>query len=161
MAYLDLDEGPVRSRCPGASAVARKADPGLLSKPRLTALARADGPAAARSQVRPPEYSWPEEEEGADPGPMAGGCISGCVRRSQNNSLIHRSDRGSQYLSIKYTGRQANADVDPSVGSVGDPCDNALAESVIGLFEAEVIEQLAPWKTMQNVEWETMHWVDR
>jgi transposase InsO family protein len=77
-----------------------------------------------------------------------------------NKSLIHHSDRGSQYLSIKYTERLADADVDPSVGSVGDSYDNALAESVIGLFKTEVIKQLGPWRTMQDVEWETMHWVD-
>src|SRR6056297_2648605 len=77
-----------------------------------------------------------------------------------NKSSTHHSDRGSQYLSIKYTERLADADVDPSVGSVGDSYDNALAESVIGLFKAEVIKQLGPWKTMQAVEWETMRWVD-
>ena len=77
-----------------------------------------------------------------------------------NRSLIHHSDRGSQYLSIKYTERLADADIDPSVGTVGDSYDNALAECVIGLFKTEVIKQLGPWKTTQDVEWETMHWVD-
>lgn len=77
-----------------------------------------------------------------------------------NKSLTHHSDRGSQYLSIRYTERLADAEVDPSAGTVGDSCDNALAESVIGLFKDEVIKQLGPRKTMQDVEWETMHWVD-
>ncbi|SMX50672.1 Integrase core domain protein [Maliponia aquimaris] len=77
-----------------------------------------------------------------------------------NKSLTHHSDRGSQYLSIRYTKRLADAEVDPSVGTVGDPCDKALAESVIGLFKAEVIKQLGPWKMMQDVAWETMHLVD-
>ena len=77
-----------------------------------------------------------------------------------NKSLIHHSDRGSQYLSIKYTERLADADIDPSVGTVGDSYDNALAESVFDPFKTEVIKQLGPWKTMQQVEWETMHWVD-
>jgi transposase InsO family protein len=77
-----------------------------------------------------------------------------------SKSLIHHSDRGSQYLSIRYTERLADADVDPSVGTVGDSHDNALAESVIGLFKTEVIKQLGPWKNLPNVEWETMHWVD-
>jgi transposase InsO family protein len=77
-----------------------------------------------------------------------------------NKSLIHHSDRGSQYLSIKYAGRLADADIDPSVGTVGDSYDNALAESLIGLFKTEVVKRLGPWKTMQDVEWETMHWVD-
>ncbi len=77
-----------------------------------------------------------------------------------NKSLTHHSDRGSQYLSIRYTERLADAEVDPSVGTVGDSYDNALAESVIGLFKAEVIKQLGPWKMMRDVEWETMNWVD-
>jgi transposase InsO family protein len=75
-------------------------------------------------------------------------------------SLIHHSDRGPPYLSIKYTERLADADIDPSMGTVGDACDNALAECVIGLFTTEVIKQLGPWKTLQDVEWETTHWVD-
>jgi len=78
-----------------------------------------------------------------------------------SKSLIHHSDRGSQYLSIRYTERLADADVDPSVGTVGDSYDNALAESVIGLFKTEAIKQLGPRKNLRHVEWETMHWVDR
>jgi transposase InsO family protein len=78
----------------------------------------------------------------------------------RNNGLIHHSDRGSQYLSITYTERLAEAGIDPSVGTVGDSYDNALAESVIGLFKTEVIKQLGPWKTMRDVEWETMHWIN-
>lgn len=74
--------------------------------------------------------------------------------------LIHHSDRGSQYLSIKYTERLAEAGIDTSVGSVGDSYDNALAESIIGLFKAEVINFLGPWKTVSQVEWETLKWVD-
>ena len=77
-----------------------------------------------------------------------------------NKSLIHHSDRGSQYLSIKYTERLIDHEIDPSVGTVGDSYDNALAENVIGLFKTEVIKQLGPWKTMQDVEWETAHWVE-
>ena len=74
--------------------------------------------------------------------------------------MIHHSDRGSQYLSIKYTERLIDHEIDPSVGTVGDSYDNALAESVIGLFKTEVIKQLGPWKTMQDVEWETAQWVE-
>jgi transposase InsO family protein len=73
--------------------------------------------------------------------------------------LIHHSDRGSQYLSIRYTERLADAGIDTSVGSVGDSYDNALAESIIGLFKTEVINFLAPWKSMGQVEWETLKWV--
>jgi len=78
---------------------------------------------------------------------------------SEAAELIHHSDRGSQYLSIKYTERLAEAGIDTSVGSVGDSYDNALAESVIGLFKTEVINFLGPWKSMAQVEWETLNWV--
>ena len=82
-------------------------------------------------------------------------------RKTQDNkSLVHHSDRGSQYLSIKYTERLAEADIDLSVGTVGDAYDNALAECVIGLFKTEVINQIGPWKSMREVEWETLKWVD-
>ena len=77
-----------------------------------------------------------------------------------NRALIHHSDRGSQYLSIKYTERLAEAEIDLSVGTVGDAYDNALAECVIGLFKTEVINQIGPWKSMREVEWETLKWVD-
>jgi len=77
-----------------------------------------------------------------------------------NKALVHHSDRGSQYLSIKYTERLAEAEIDLSVGTVGDAYDNALAECVIGLFKTEVINQIGPWKSMREVEWETLEWVD-
>ena len=80
---------------------------------------------------------------------------------SEAGGLIHHSDRGSQYLSIRYTERLAEAGIDTSVGSVGDSYDNALAESIIGLFKAEVINFLGPWKPVGQVEWETLKWVDR
>ena len=78
---------------------------------------------------------------------------------AESNGLIHHSDRGSQYLSIRYTERLADAGIDTSVGSVGDSYDNALAESTIGLFKTEVINFLGPWKSMSQVEWETLQWV--
>jgi len=78
---------------------------------------------------------------------------------AEGGRLIHHSDRGSQYLSIRYTERLADAGIDTSVGSVGDSYDNALAESVIGLFKTEVINFLGPWKSMSQVEWETLQWV--
>ena len=70
------------------------------------------------------------------------------------------TDRGGQYLSIRYTERLALAGIEPSVGSVGDSYDNALAETINGLYKAEVIHRLGPWKTMAAVEWETLKWVD-
>lgn len=72
---------------------------------------------------------------------------------------IHHSDRGSQYLSISYTDRLVDAGVDLSVGSVGDSYDNALAESIIGLFKTEVIKKLAPWRNVDDVELATLEWV--
>jgi putative transposase len=82
-----------------------------------------------------------------------------CQRCPTSGGLIHHSDRGSQYLSIRYTERLADAGIDTSVGSVGDSYDNALAESIIGLFKTEVINFLGPWKSMAEVEWETLQWV--
>lgn len=83
-----------------------------------------------------------------------------CQRCPENGSgLVHHSDRGSQYLSIKYTERLAEAGIDPSVGSVGDNYDNAMAETIIGLFKTEVINFMAPWKSVGQIEWETMAWV--
>lgn len=79
---------------------------------------------------------------------------------AEADDLIHHSDRGTQYLSIKYTERLAEAGIDPSVGSVGDSYDNALAESTIGLFKTEVIDFMGPWKSVGKVEWETLKWVN-
>jgi putative transposase len=74
--------------------------------------------------------------------------------------LVHHSDRGSQYLSIKYTERLAEAGVEPSVGSVGDSYDNALAETINGLYKAEVIHRRGPWRNFEAVEFATLEWVD-
>jgi transposase InsO family protein len=73
--------------------------------------------------------------------------------------LIHHSDRGSQYVSIRYTERLAEAGVEPSVGSVGDSYDNALAETINGLYKAELIHRRAPWKSREAVELATLEWV--
>ena len=80
--------------------------------------------------------------------------------RGASENLVHHSDRGVQYLSIRYTERLAEAGIVPSVGSVGDSYDNALAESIIGLYKTEVIEHLGPWNNMVAVEIETLGWVD-
>ena len=80
--------------------------------------------------------------------------------REAASALIHHSDRGTQYLSMAYTHRLADADIAPSVGSRGDSYDNALAESVIGLFKAEVIRRKGPWRTLEAVEFATLEWVD-
>jgi putative transposase len=74
--------------------------------------------------------------------------------------LVHHSDRGSQYVSIKYTERLAEAGIEPSVGSVGDSYDNALAETINGLYKAEVIHRRGPWKSFEAVEFATLEWVD-
>src|SRR5881396_1374050 len=74
--------------------------------------------------------------------------------------LIHHSDRGTQYLSIRYTERLADAGIELSVGSRGDAYDNALAETVIGLFKTEVIRRRGPWRSLEAVEFATLAWVD-
>ncbi len=80
--------------------------------------------------------------------------------RPDLEQLVHHSDRGGQYLSIRYTERLAEAGIDPSVGSVGDSYDNALAETVIGLFKTEVIRRRGPWRDLDSVEIATLEWVD-
>nr|WP_183970820.1 IS3 family transposase [Quisquiliibacterium transsilvanicum] len=77
----------------------------------------------------------------------------------RDSSLIHHSDRGSQYVSIRYSERLAEAGVEPSVGSKGDSYDNALAETINGLYKAEVIHRRGPWKTREAVELATLEWV--
>jgi putative transposase len=80
--------------------------------------------------------------------------------RPATEKLVHHSDRGVQYLSIRYTERLAAAGVERSVGSVGDSYDNALAETVIGLFKTEVIRHKGPWRNIDAVEYATLEWVD-
>ena len=84
-----------------------------------------------------------------------------CEREEETEKqpLVHHSDRGVQYLSIRYTERLAEAGIAPSVGSVGDSYDNALAESVIGLFKTEVIRRQGPWPGLEDVEFATLEWV--
>ena len=81
-------------------------------------------------------------------------------RPARRAGLVHHSDRGSQYLSIKYTERLADAGIEPSVGSVGDSYDNALAETINGLYKAEVIHRRGPWRSFEAVEFATLEWVD-
>ena len=80
--------------------------------------------------------------------------------RQTEHGLTHHSDHGSQYLSIRYTERLAQAGVEASVGSVGDSYDNALAETMIGLFKTEVIYARGPWRSLDAVEYATLEWVD-
>jgi transposase InsO family protein len=80
--------------------------------------------------------------------------------RSGTDGLIHHSDRGCQYLSLRYSERLAECGIRPSVGSSGDSYDNALAESIIGLFKTEVIEHRRPWKSIEAVEFAVFQWVD-
>ena len=76
------------------------------------------------------------------------------------SGLIHHSDRGVQYVSIHYTERLGQAGIEPSVGSVGDSYDNALAETVNGLFKTEVVRRRGPWRSLEAVEFATLEWVD-
>ncbi len=80
-------------------------------------------------------------------------------RPQRDGGLIHHSDRGSQYVGIRYTERLAMAGIEPSVGSKGDSYDNALAETINGLYKTEIIHRRGPWKTRQAVEIATLEWV--
>jgi len=81
-------------------------------------------------------------------------------RPVHRGGLVHHSDRGSQYVSIRYTERLVEAGIEPSVGSVGDSYDNALAETINGLYKAEVIHRRGPWRNFEAVEFATLTWVD-
>jgi transposase InsO family protein len=81
------------------------------------------------------------------------------ARQPDRDSLVHHSDRGSQYVSIRYTERLAEAGIEPSIGSRGDSYDNALAETINGLYKAELIHRRGPWKTREAVELATLNWV--
>jgi putative transposase len=81
-------------------------------------------------------------------------------RPGQHAGLVHHSDRGAQYVSIRYTERLAEAGIEPSVGSVGDSYDNALAETINGLYKTEVIRRRGPWRNLEAVEFATLEWVD-
>ena len=80
-------------------------------------------------------------------------------RRERDGDLVHHSDRGSQYVSIRYSERLSEAGIEPSVGSTGDSYDNALAETINGLYKAEIIHRRGPWKTREAVELATLEWV--
>ena len=82
-----------------------------------------------------------------------------CNDWETEGTLVHHSDRGSQYVSIRYTERLAAAGIAASVGSRGDAYDNAFAESVIGLFKTEVIRHAGPWRSLDDVEYATLEWV--
>jgi putative transposase len=81
-------------------------------------------------------------------------------RPVHSGGLVHHSDRGSQYVSIRYTERLAEAGIEPSVGSVGDSYDNALAETINGLYKAELIHRRGPGRSFEAVELATLSWVD-
>lgn len=81
-------------------------------------------------------------------------------RPIHGGGLVHHSDRGVQYVSIKYTERLAEAGIEPSVGSIGDSYDNALAETINGLYKTEVIHRRGPWRSFEAVEFATLEWVD-
>jgi transposase InsO family protein len=92
-------------------------------------------------------------------GDLALDALEEAICERQEETLVHHSDRGVQYLSIRYTERLAEAGIEPSVGSRGDSYDNALAESVIGLFKTEVIRRRGPWRGLEDVEFATLEWV--
>ena len=81
-------------------------------------------------------------------------------RPVRKSGLVHLPDRGGQYLSILYTEHLAEAGIEPSVGSVGDSCDNALAETINGLYKTELVHRQGPWRNMHELEMATLGWVD-
>lgn len=81
------------------------------------------------------------------------------TRRPEPHRLVHHSDRGSQYLSIRYSERLGEAGIEPSVGNTGDSYDNALAETINGLYKTELVHKRGPWKSVETLEWETLKWV--
>jgi putative transposase len=81
-------------------------------------------------------------------------------RQARLDGLVHHSDRGSQYLAIRYTERLAEAGAVTSVGSRGDSYDNALAETIIGLYKTELVRRRGPWRGIDEVEYATLEWVD-
>jgi putative transposase len=91
---------------------------------------------------------------------MRASCSTRSSRRCTSGGLVHHSDRGVQYVSIKYTERLVEAGIEPSVGSVGDSYDNALAETINGLYKTEVIRLRGPWRSLEAVELATLEWVD-
>ncbi len=94
---------------------------------------------------------------------LRAGCSgTGAARASpgQGSGLVHHSDRGSEYLDLRYTARLVGASIEPSVGSVGDSYDNAQAETINGLFKAEVIHRRGPWRSFEAVENANLEWVD-
>ena len=85
-----------------------------------------------------------------------------CARQpdtSDKSGLIHHSDKAAQYVSIRYSERLSQAGIEPSVGSTGDSYDNALAETINGLYKTELVRKKGPWKTIEALEWETLNWV--
>jgi putative transposase len=113
------------------------------------------GPSRSSSRSGP-DNRPPRRRPGVRPGGTRAGRPSRCAPRR----LVHHSDRGVQYLSIRYTERLAAAEAVSSVGSRGDSYDNALAETVNGLFKAELIERRKPWRSVAEVELATAEWVD-
>jgi transposase InsO family protein len=87
-------------------------------------------------------------------------CEHALYARTGTEGLVHHSDRSSQYLSIRYTERLAEAQIESSVGSVGDSYDNAMAESIIGLYKTEMIWPRGPWRKLDEVEHATLEWVN-
>jgi hypothetical protein len=105
---------------------------------------------AVPSSLRQFLYRWQAAEE----------IRNAVVSFKKHGKLIHQSDRGAQYVSIRYTERQAEAGIESSVGRVGDTYDNALAETINGLYKTQVIRKRSSWKTIEEEEMETLKWVD-
>ena len=122
---------------------------------------RGDMPAGPRHRRIRPAYRGLASEQFDAHGPRSRCAEQALYARQpeRDGSLVCHSDRGSQYVSIHYSQRLAEAGIEPSVGSRGDSYDNALAETINGLYKAELIHRRAPWKTREAVEFATLEWV--
>ncbi|CAN2536367.1 hypothetical+protein [Methylocapsa aurea] len=119
-----------------------------------------EGPPGGRLQFGMVADFKSERRPGSNRNPRPD-CVGIRNRRPvRGGGLVHHSDRGVQYVSIKYTERLAEAGVEPSVGSVGDSYDNALAETINGLYKPELIWRRGPWRNFEAVEFATLEWVD-
>ena len=168
---LELPAPPAdASRCPRGDRVGREPE-GDVASPHEGSIVLGPVPDAIRCLVLRMHSRLHIEimtRCGRD-GQHAGHCSPTALNQRTNASarrgdaltgLVHHSDAGSQYLSMRYTDRLVDAGIAPLVGSQGDAYDNALAESVIGLYKTEVIRRKGPWRTLEAVEFATLTWVD-
>ena len=143
----------VRPFRPASGAISK--DPLAIRRRNANSSAR---PPSAPDQLRVADFTYVQTAVGTAHAAFVLDTLNQaiCQRRPALGALTRHSDRSMQYVSIRYATRLAEAGIDMSAGSVGDSCDSALAETVIGLFKTEVVEHLGPRKTKGRLKWETM-----